>query len=241
MTPRVAGTVAACLMAGVTLTAGDFWEEKDFTAWSDQEVRKLLTDSPWSRTVTLVNTEFSLASRVGGLSGGVVGQGVGSRGGFGGAGGGVGGDGAGNLGGGSFLDSPERVNVVVRWASALPVRQAMRRRQPPGQPIAAVPLSLDDEPFYRVAVTALPPDIADRTGDLAGATVLTRRQGEPIHPAGVDFRYEGDLVVVEFRFPRTAAITLADQEIEFVTRVGGTTVKKKFRLKDMVFHGRLAL
>jgi hypothetical protein len=233
--------VAVILLAAVRLAASDFWDQKNFTAWSDQEVRRILTDSPWSRAVTIFNAEFSLGKRVGGLSGGVVGRGVGSRGGFGGAGGGVGGDGAGNLGGGSFLDSPERFNVVLRWTSALPVRQAIRRRQSLEAGTPAEPVSGDDEPFYRVAIVGLLPTAVDSFGGLTLTTSLNRRRAEPIPAVSADFTHDGDLALIEFSFPRTDAITVTDQEVEFVTKLGQETVRKKFKLKDMIFQGRLAL
>ena len=35
-------------------------------------------------------------------------------------------------------------------------------------------------------------------------------------------------------FPKTDAITLVDQEVEFVTTLSGIDIKKKFKLEDMV-------
>ena len=50
----LAGTVGTWLLAGAALTAADFWQEKDFTVWSAQQVEKMLTDSPWAKRVTVV-------------------------------------------------------------------------------------------------------------------------------------------------------------------------------------------
>ena len=44
-----------------------------------------------------------------------------------------------------------------------------------------------------------------------------------------------------YRFPKTDAITLDDRDVEFVTKLSGIDVKKKFKLKDMVFDDQLAL
>ena len=49
MRGKLAGVVGVWFLAGVALAAADFWEEKDFTAWSDKEVEKMLTDSPWAK------------------------------------------------------------------------------------------------------------------------------------------------------------------------------------------------
>jgi len=60
-----AGTVGVWLLAGTALVAADFWEEKDFTTWSDQEVEKMLTDSPWAKQVRSIvgggRTEVTVA------------------------------------------------------------------------------------------------------------------------------------------------------------------------------------
>ena len=52
---------------------------------------------------------------------------------------------------------------------------------------------------------------------------------------------DGESVMVVFVFPKTDAIALDDQEVEFITKLGETEVKKKFKLKDLVFAGQLAL
>ena len=49
------------------------------------------------------------------------------------------------------------------------------------------------------------------------------------------------LLVVVFGFPKTDAITVEDKEVEFVTSLGLTDIKKKFNLADMKFHGQLEL
>src|SRR5918996_5958650 len=102
MTWRAARIFAMCLLASATLAASDFWKEKDYTAWSDREAEEMLTDSPWAQRAEIIKADMSLAHRVGGLSGGVVGRGVGSRGGFGGTGGGVSWDAARAPRGGGF-------------------------------------------------------------------------------------------------------------------------------------------
>ena len=45
--------LAALLLPGVILTAvaKDFWEVKPFTEWNEPEAMKMLSESPWSRTL----------------------------------------------------------------------------------------------------------------------------------------------------------------------------------------------
>ena len=51
----------------------------------------------------------------------------------------------------------------------------------------------------------------------------------------------GTGIVVVFAFPKTDAILLEDKDVELVTKLGQYDVKRKFNLKDMVFHGKLEL
>ena len=44
-----------------------------------------------------------------------------------------------------------------------------------------------------------------------------------------------------YLFPRDDAITLADDEVEFVTEVAEASIKRKFELEDMVVNGQLQL
>lgn len=239
---KLAGILAGWLIACAPLIALDFWDVKDFSTWSDKEVDQMLTDSPWSHEVVILTPNLSLTSRVGGLSGGVVGNGTG-RAGRAAAGGGVAGDGAGNLGGGSFLSSPERTRLVVRWTSALPVKQALARKRPVEGAEASDPQRLaETEAFYRFAILGIPfGQAVGSASELQGATLLKRKNGAPIRPVNVNFTYEDDLLTIEFSFARTDAITLEDREVEVVTRLGTSDLKAKFKLKDLVIGSQLAL
>ena len=54
MRSKLVATVGVWLLTGVALVAADFWVEKDFTTWSDKEVLKMLTDSPWAKQVRII-------------------------------------------------------------------------------------------------------------------------------------------------------------------------------------------
>ena len=108
MRTTLAAAVAAFLLASAALTAADFWEEKDFTTWSPQQIDKMLTDSPWAKKATIV---------LGSLR-----EGGGSGGGFqsGGAGFGGGGGTTDSAGGGGEFSGVRRITATVAWISALP-------------------------------------------------------------------------------------------------------------------------
>src|SRR5437867_12505383 len=50
------------LAAGAAL-AEDFWVNKEYMQWSDAEVKKLMTNSPWAKEITLNAPLAALGSR----------------------------------------------------------------------------------------------------------------------------------------------------------------------------------
>ena len=54
MRRKLAGPIGVWLLAAAALMAADFWDEKDFTTWSDTEVQEMLTDSPWAKQVRII-------------------------------------------------------------------------------------------------------------------------------------------------------------------------------------------
>ena len=230
--------VVAGIWIGVSAVAGaQFWERESASDWSDSEVEELLTDSPWSHGVMVNSPDTSLAGRVGGLSGGVVGAGAGSRAGVGAAGGGVGGAGAGNLGGGSFLGLAARTRMIVRWASALPVRQAAARRD-------GAPVPDREEPNYRVTVAGIPRALAEELVSLDAvrdATTLRVGSRDERSPIDILVGYEGEQLAIDWYFSRDDPIVAADGEIEFVTQLGPVSIERTFDLSDMTLDGQPAL
>ena len=104
------------------VVAADYWDEKDFTMWSSQEVDQMLNDSPWSRPVTVSVSSPPGASR----------RGIDADG------------GPGNTGGLRAVPDPEssrgrgprgafvptqRLTLTVSWRSALPVKLALVRQR----------------------------------------------------------------------------------------------------------------
>ena len=261
-----------------SLIAADVWDKKPFTDWSPKEVDHMLTSSPWAR-----ETAATLAGGggAGGMSGGRGGGGrVGGRGGggggmgggadvdasMGGAGGGGGGMGAGGGGmggaGGGAAAAPQTM-VLVRWQSALPVKQALVRGKFGSEAATAAEAKsvlANEEAYYVIAVEKLPrmgmgrpgaegrgaegkgPEGPERMRQmLARSTSLVRKGKEPIKPDDVKMAMAEKTMTVYFIFPRTEAITLEDKEVEFNTKLGPLEIKRKFKLQDMVFAGKLAL
>ena len=231
MRGRLAGAVGVWLLACAALVAADFWDDRDFTAWSDKEVEKMLTDSPWAKQVTIV-----MGSLTGGPlptlpSGGAIPvipfPGC----------------------GGEQFEAIRRAKVTVAWSSALPIKQALVRQAiglDAPIPSDSQQLLAQDEPFYAVALLGLPPVFAALAGTvdaLKAETMLKRKDKEPIAPDDIrlfqDARDQSIRVV--FLFPKTDAITLDDKDVEVITKLGDVDVKKKFKLADMMFRDELAL
>src|SRR2546425_661994 len=62
--------VAGLLVAGAAL-GEDFWVKKDYMQWTDEEVKTLLTNSPWAKDVSLTIPPSALG-RGGGQGRGIV-------------------------------------------------------------------------------------------------------------------------------------------------------------------------
>lgn len=223
MRRRILTCVCAWTIAIAIVNATDFWETKPFLDWSDKEVEKLLNDSPWAAiiAVPLPNTGPvpSIESSGGGRGGG---------------------EGRGE----SFGPGPRRVKITISWRSAIPLKQAVVRQQA-GQhgtvsPDAQAILAKEDE-YYVVGIQGLPPQLT-MAGTGKTIDAFLRRDGKPAIPAqqaGVQMMRGGSLLMIGF--PRTDPITVDDGDVELDVKLGDLHIKKKFKLKELVFAGKLAL
>jgi hypothetical protein len=225
MSARCLFCLSVIVLAGRALVAAEFWESKPFREWSDKEARKMFEDSPWAALVAAplpnrgpVPTPDS-------------------------AGGGRGGGGRGG-GAEGFGPAPVRIRLTISWRSALPLKQATARQQAGSggtiSPEVEAVLAREEE-LYLVAIQGLPPQYT-QAGPNHTIDAFLHRAGKPDIPAarGASQPAPGGALLL-VGFPRTDPITLADGEVEFDVKIGAFGVKKKFKLKDMVFHGRLEL
>ena len=203
------------LLAGAVLAAADFWEETEFTAWSDKDVEQMMNDSPWAKRLTVRFPRPPQAS------------------------------GGGRFGGFRPGTSTPQTRLVIQWQSAQPIRQAMvRGRIEQGgtvDPEAQVFLD-QSSPGYVVVVTGLPGQFGRLTPEALMAEARLERKGKsPIVPAQAQPQRAERGVTIVYIFPKDDAIVLEDKEVEFITEVGDVTIKKKFTLEDMVFNDQLEL
>lgn len=250
---RASAFVAALgLLTAVCAGASQPWDGKHPDQWSAKDIQRVLNDSPWARQTSAT---FNLAAESepppaplpGAAEAGLPGHTANPP--------GVRWDG----GVGRARGPDPTLNVLVRWESALPVREALQRA--PGMHQATETVGrLDKE--YVISISGLVP--ADRyepvprletesrsdgatdarnparmLESLMAASVLQPKDKPPIRPD--DAKLDAATGTLYIFFPRTERITSDDKEVIFGTRFGALTLQKQFRLKDMKYNGGLAL
>jgi hypothetical protein len=233
-------TAGLLLLFGFGLAAADFWQ-KPYTEWSDKDVTKMLNDSPWAKSASL-----SMSGPGGG--GGGPAMPAGGGGGFGGRGGPQGGGGS-EYGPGAQGSGPPSFDVVARWQSALPMRQALVRlkfgAEADKSAEAGKILEQQDRPYEIVLSGPMGMFLGGKPGDAAQAlsdvSFLSSRRTGPIKAVQIEVGKPGKTMDVLFAFPRSMPFMLEDKEVELTTKLGTSTLKYKFKLKDMVLNGKLEM
>jgi hypothetical protein len=210
--------LAAALATGITIAhpsrifAAEFWNAKDPSTWTEDEINALTSKSPWTRAAVAsykgVDDPNGAASE-GGRAGGPGRQTI-------------------------------PPNIIVRWESAQPIRDALR-----------APLPAEFDGHYVLSVTNLPVSIVRTSGrgvvttpeDVIerlqnGATLEARGKG-PVE-AGIARRTRiGSFM---FGFSRDSMrLESADRDIVFKLEVAQVSIKTKFDAKEMTYHGKLAV
>lgn len=221
-----------------------FWDRKKFSEWSDEEVRRLLTDSPWAQVLTVpLKLEKSEPggpatwkdipgagptlpdARPGGMGGSPVG-GIGAP----------------------RPKLPRQAQIVVRWSSALPVRQALVRHKY-GAEVDSVParrLLEREEPFYVIEVLGIPSLVAHRGPELVQSELyrtayLRTKTGRLLRADSVYVAVQGLFLGITIRFPRQEALTDKDGWVDIGARTEAFEFVRRFELRRMVYAGRPAL
>jgi len=235
-------TLAGSLCA-VALFASDFWKTKDSSQWTNEEVAKLLTDSPWAKQITVSSgqpAQRRSGGRRGGMGGGFPGGG--------GGGGYPGGGGGGGYGGSSSQE------IVLRWESAAPVQQALLRQRPHSD--GAKPPEDINQKYYVVSMLGfrMPTRNSDSTDDdsdkqredtlrsqYLDAGQLIPKSKIAISAEDVKFEGRNGSTAIRFLFPRTFPLSKDDKEITFQFQSRGVKFEHKFKLNDMMYQDKLAL
>ena len=247
----ILGLIVAFTLLTSGLFAADFWQKKKFTEWNTGDVEKMMTDSPWSKSFTVYLKGFGgRGGGGGGMGGGGGGGRGGGRGGRGGGGGGEmgGGDegGGGGMGGGGGASG---TGVRMRWHTALPVKQAivrMRFGAEAGTSKEGAESLNRKEMIYAVGIEGLPSKaITYSPEELPKHAELRIKNLPPIPPLQVRAEQQRATTTLYLLFPREQAgahvIAPADDEVEVFLQLESGKVSRKFKLKDMMFAGKLEL
>jgi hypothetical protein len=234
----------------------EFWDKKPPSEWTNVEIDRLLTKSPWAKEV---NATYA-PGYGGGQSGGggyPGGSGTGYPGGGQPRGGGIGGlsiPGIGGIGfprggGGGRGGQPRgggqgsAFHGTVRWESAAPIVDAVK---------SPLPDAFDGR--YVIAVSGIPlledryqgegEQRDDTEPSLDNLKMLTSLQvkGKDLVQAGVVKRQVGTGNTILFGFSKEMLpIDKRDSEVLFATRLNRLIVKTHFSPKEMLYHGELAV
>ena len=209
--------------------AREFWNERQPAEWTDDEREFLLTRSPWAKEASV---DFNAGGGLGTSRSNRTGGGMNRRGG----GTPVPQDSGTNV-------NPGRLQAIVRWESALPIREASHNRlkdDPAGNYILSV---IGDLPMLGSGGGNDESDseFQQRLEMLKEYTKLEKR-GDPIYLVKIG-RLKGTPAQsgTLFYFERNDLIRLDDHTVTFVTKLGPLSVKCKFPLHDMVYQGKLEL
>jgi hypothetical protein len=231
-------TAGLFLLFGFGLLAADFWQ-KPYMEWSDKDAARMMNNSPWARSVSVA---------MGGPGGPGGAPPPGGGGGFGGGRGPQGGGGS-EYGPGAQGSSAPTFDVVARWQSALPVREALVRlkfgTEADKSAEAAKVLEQQDRPYEIVLSGAMGMFLGGKPGDAAKAlsdvSFLSSSRTGDIKASQIEVGKPGKTMDVLFVFPRSMPFTSEDKEVEFTTKLGTSSLKYKFKLKDMVVNGKLEM
>jgi hypothetical protein len=222
-------TKLALLSVGLTvaLVAADFWT-KPAADWTDKEVDLVLSDSPWADRMAVETGQRGNLANADDTKGQMQGN----------------------------LTTP----IVLVWRTALPIRQAIARK-------SNAPAS-ETEPTVSILLASGFPGTfradASDAAKLAADTVIKVKGKADIHPTEVQIPgaaapkgppggapkggpggfgkgFGGGNFDLIFAFPKNAGLSADDKEMEFVTKVGKMSIRKKFKLKDMVVNGKLEM
>jgi hypothetical protein len=223
MTRREILMLSLAAVPALSSPAGEFWNDKKPEEWTDPEIQELLTRSPWAKEGSV--------SVFGGAGGSLLNRG-----------------GAMNRSGNMSSSGRQRTNTtqtqsgdapdlrykaIVRWQSALPIREALKEKSMPGVADSYIIAVVGD-----LALADQDEDEAQRESRLDMMKQYTKldRHGGPLPLTNIEtVKKLGTL----FYFPRSEPIK--DGQVTFDTKMGPIEVKCKFTVKEMMYHGKLEL
>jgi hypothetical protein len=225
--------VVAALLLAMDLWAGDPWEQKSYQLWTENDVRKILNESPWAKHIEVEDGRARHAGMEspedGGTSEGDAGEESGE--------------------GGSRGEDNERgrITFVLRWASSRTMRQAWVRGEVLQKRISEtdiekfLPPPSDDSQLLIVGRDMRLFERLDEATLRAKSFLLRSKSKQRIGPSVVQIVRlpNGKIKGILFRFPKELLISqstpsIDDNDLKFVTQAGITEINASFDLQKMV-------
>ena len=237
----------------VTLSAAAVWEEKPFMQWSDKDIDKLLTDSPWAGRATLTHEREGANLPPIDLRLSVV------------------------------IRSAEPIRRAFarqQLTAGIPASPDLEANLSKPYPRYAFAIPKIPQMYrMQLAKTAQGALLKVKGQDLMpvdGAVQLLDKNGKEVEPPpargpapqastdviqiipiaqrggggggfggggggfGGGFKDDGTTATLILEYPRVEGLTAADGDVEISMVLGGYKVKKTFKLKEMLFKGALA-
>lgn len=256
MRKAIIGSFAVLAIAALALAANDPWK-KPYQQWDQKDVQKVLSDSPWARTVQVDanwqkgGSESSSGLPQGSSAGGPPSgsSGGGGRPGMGGGGGGSAPSGGGGMGGGgdTGMSSTPQAQFTVRWASSRSIREALVRNA-----VLSGKIKQDDADkqlaqapdSYQVLLSGqqmTPFQNAEEASIKERSTLTTKKGKQKIEASKVEFERSPDgktIYSILISFPKKTAtgestIGADEKGAEFVSSVPGVNIKTSFDFSKM--------
>jgi hypothetical protein len=228
---------AAVVGSWSSLIAKDskFWNTKEPSEWTTDEIDRLITKSPWAKEVKASIGEPVSGDQGTRRPGNIGGPGVG-----GGRPGGINIPGIGPIGGGGRggqgRATAPQTELLIRWESAKPILEALR-----------TPLAEAFANQYVISVSGIPNRSESRDSNedaserLKFATHLSIKGKSPVRAEIVQPAPGSITQTIMFGFSRSQLQFSHDDEVEFATRVARSPIAATFNLRDMTYHGALAV
>lgn len=248
-----------CGSSALLVWAAPPWLNKDFKDWTEKDASALMTESPWAKVMPLPSTdrpEQVIVEGTANANGGppataTLGNNNGS---------------GANTGSGTGSEGPNpttarttvltpsagspstgapaiQPSVTIIWASALPIRLAQLKVRTHDSAPTEVQMAAAAKPRenYSIVVLGLPEPNDLAQVDALASTASLNGHGKDLRCSRSEFRKFDNRNIYIFRFPKTSQFSLDDREVEFRVTLGRMQLKKKFDLRDMVYHGKLEL
>lgn len=215
------------------------WKDKPFPNWSDDDVVRMVSASPWAKAKSVTLKWVKDDQRR------ITYKDI------------PGNDNSPTVKGGSPVGGigvprdhlPERATFLVRWASALPVRQAKALYKQRDEKLDGARLNElvgTPETDYVLEIYGVPAEIAHLgTGSVelivSRSAFLRTRTGKKIRASRVEAKLHATSLTIMVYFPRTTPIELSDGELECYADVQIFEVKETFKLGSMMYLNHLEL